>query len=204
MLRRHPAGRRAGREQAARLTGELAARRPASTPWRASRSASARRWAAHFPVNSHRLSLPDHRRQAVHCRPADLRRPSARGHVERRHRPSQRGVSTTLLGRPARTPEPAIRDGQDTPGGEPGRLNDRSVLGALALCFAAIAALSWKKWGVPEIDAGAELTTADMISTAPSPIRTSPTTTAPSASTPWPLPSRSWDQLHRGIRLRAG
>ncbi len=37
------------------------------------------------------------------------------------------------------------------------------MLGALALCFAAIAALSWKKWGVPEIDAGAELTTADMI-----------------------------------------
>jgi 4-amino-4-deoxy-L-arabinose transferase-like glycosyltransferase len=34
---------------------------------------------------------------------------------------------------------------------------------ALALCFALLAALTWRKWGVPEIDAGAELTTADLI-----------------------------------------
>jgi hypothetical protein len=37
------------------------------------------------------------------------------------------------------------------------------VLAALALCFAALTALTWRKWGVPEIDAGAELTTADLL-----------------------------------------
>ena len=31
---------------------------------------------------------------------------------------------------------------------------DRTVIVALAVCFAAIAALTWRKWGVPEIDAG--------------------------------------------------
>ncbi len=40
---------------------------------------------------------------------------------------------------------------------------DRSVLGVLGLCFVALTALTWRKWGVPEIDAGAELTTADLI-----------------------------------------
>jgi hypothetical protein len=40
---------------------------------------------------------------------------------------------------------------------------DRPVLAALALCFAALTALTWRKWGVPEIDAGAELSTADLI-----------------------------------------
>jgi Dolichyl-phosphate-mannose-protein mannosyltransferase len=40
---------------------------------------------------------------------------------------------------------------------------DRTVILALAVCFAAIAALTWRKWGVPEIDAGAELTTADLV-----------------------------------------
>lgn len=40
---------------------------------------------------------------------------------------------------------------------------DRLVLAVLALCFAAMTALTWRKWGVPEIDAGAELTTADLI-----------------------------------------
>jgi 4-amino-4-deoxy-L-arabinose transferase-like glycosyltransferase len=37
------------------------------------------------------------------------------------------------------------------------------VIAALGLCFAALTALTWRKWGVPEIDAGAELTTADLI-----------------------------------------
>jgi hypothetical protein len=37
------------------------------------------------------------------------------------------------------------------------------VLVLLALCFAALTALTWRKWGVPEIDAGAELTTADLV-----------------------------------------
>lgn len=37
------------------------------------------------------------------------------------------------------------------------------MLAVLALCFAALTALTWRKWGVPEIDAGAELTTADLV-----------------------------------------
>jgi len=40
---------------------------------------------------------------------------------------------------------------------------DRAVIGMLALCFAALTALTWRKWGVPELDAGAELTTADLV-----------------------------------------
>lgn len=40
---------------------------------------------------------------------------------------------------------------------------DRTVILVLAACFALIAAVTWRKWGVPEIDAGAELTTADLI-----------------------------------------
>ena len=42
-------------------------------------------------------------------------------------------------------------------------IGDRTVLGALALAFAVIVALTWRKWGMPEGDAGAELTTADLI-----------------------------------------
>ncbi len=37
------------------------------------------------------------------------------------------------------------------------------MVAALGLCFAALTALTWRKWGVPEIDAGAELTTADLV-----------------------------------------
>jgi hypothetical protein len=33
----------------------------------------------------------------------------------------------------------------------------------LLVCFAALTALTWRRWGMPEIDAGAELTTADLI-----------------------------------------
>jgi hypothetical protein len=40
---------------------------------------------------------------------------------------------------------------------------ERPVVAALALCFAALTALTWRKWGVPEIDAGAELSTADLV-----------------------------------------
>ncbi len=40
---------------------------------------------------------------------------------------------------------------------------ERPVVTALALCFAALTALTWRKWGVPEIDAGAELSTADLV-----------------------------------------
>jgi hypothetical protein len=42
-------------------------------------------------------------------------------------------------------------------------VSDRQALAALAICFAALTALTWRKWGVPEIDAGAELTTADLV-----------------------------------------
>jgi 4-amino-4-deoxy-L-arabinose transferase-like glycosyltransferase len=42
-------------------------------------------------------------------------------------------------------------------------LGDPVVVGALALVFAALVTLTWRKWGMPEGDAGAELTTADLI-----------------------------------------
>ena len=42
-------------------------------------------------------------------------------------------------------------------------MSDRHVLAALAVCFAALTALTWRRWGVPEIDAGAELSTADLV-----------------------------------------
>ncbi|HMI69823.1 MAG TPA: hypothetical protein VK510_07490 [Solirubrobacteraceae bacterium] len=40
---------------------------------------------------------------------------------------------------------------------------DTRALAALGLLFAVLTALTWRKWGVPEIDAGHELTTADRI-----------------------------------------
>jgi hypothetical protein len=42
-------------------------------------------------------------------------------------------------------------------------LGDKPVLAALLLLLAAMVALTWRKWGAPEIDAGAELTTADRV-----------------------------------------
>ncbi len=42
-------------------------------------------------------------------------------------------------------------------------LRDAPTITALAVCFAALTALTWRRWGVPEIDAGAELTTADLV-----------------------------------------
>ena len=72
-------------------------------------------------------------------------------------------MSTTLLGAPAQTPGAATTTEEHPSAGRLSGLGDRSVLALLALCFAIIAAVSWKKWGVPEIDAGAELTTADLI-----------------------------------------
>jgi hypothetical protein len=45
----------------------------------------------------------------------------------------------------------------------PRTLGDRPVVAALAVLFALMAAATWRKWGVPEIDAGAELTTADRV-----------------------------------------
>ena len=40
---------------------------------------------------------------------------------------------------------------------------ERVVVGSLVLLFAAVVALTWRKWGVPEVDAGAELSTADLV-----------------------------------------
>jgi len=42
-------------------------------------------------------------------------------------------------------------------------LGDKPVLAILALLLGAMVALTWRKWGAPEIDAGAELTTADRV-----------------------------------------
>ena len=41
---------------------------------------------------------------------------------------------------------------------------DTRALAALGLLFAALTALTWRKWGVPAIDAGYELTVADRVS----------------------------------------
>jgi 4-amino-4-deoxy-L-arabinose transferase-like glycosyltransferase len=43
------------------------------------------------------------------------------------------------------------------------RSGDAPVVVALIACFAVLTALTWRRWGVPEIDAGAELTTADLV-----------------------------------------
>lgn len=40
---------------------------------------------------------------------------------------------------------------------------DHAVIAVLVLCFAVLAALTWRKWGTPEIDAGVDMTTADLI-----------------------------------------
>jgi 4-amino-4-deoxy-L-arabinose transferase-like glycosyltransferase len=74
-------------------------------------------------------------------------------------------VSATLI--PPRTAPPRtyVPPESATAAPAPGRggPRDRTVIAALALCFAVLTALTWRKWGVPEIDAGAELTTADLI-----------------------------------------
>lgn len=41
---------------------------------------------------------------------------------------------------------------------------DALALAGLALLFIALTALTWRRWGVPAIDAGADLTTADIVS----------------------------------------
>ena len=78
-------------------------------------------------------------------------------------------MSSTLLGLSA--PRAAGGDGDDgatrqqaTPSGPShSHLRDGPAIAALAVCFAALTALTWRRWGVPEIDAGAELTTADLV-----------------------------------------
>jgi hypothetical protein len=70
-------------------------------------------------------------------------------------------VSTTLLA-PA-PPAPVQRPTLDAPARSRRELRDLQAIALLAGCFALLAALTWRKWGVPEIDAGAELTTADLV-----------------------------------------
>lgn len=73
-------------------------------------------------------------------------------------------MSTALA--PERTGTDAGRE-QTTPAPAPRRIvlarADRLAIGLLAACFIVLTALTWRRWGVPELDAGAELTTADLV-----------------------------------------
>ncbi len=73
-------------------------------------------------------------------------------------------MSATLQRPGATTLEPAS---EHTPGSSSSRSpwapGDRAVIAALTLLFAVVVALTWRRWGQPEIDSGAELTTADLI-----------------------------------------
>ena len=72
-------------------------------------------------------------------------------------------MSTTTLPSPARD-APAYESARAQPAHRGRRqLRDSTAIAVLAACFALIAALTWRKWGVPELDSGAELTTADLI-----------------------------------------
>ena len=67
------------------------------------------------------------------------------------------GMTATLV-----RPEPGLAAA--APAGRARRsFGDGAALLALAVLFALVTALTWRKWGVPEIDAGAELTTADAV-----------------------------------------
>ena len=44
-----------------------------------------------------------------------------------------------------------------------GPVGDATILAVLAVLFAVVVMLTWRRWGQPEIDSGAELTTADLI-----------------------------------------
>jgi hypothetical protein len=72
-------------------------------------------------------------------------------------------VSTTLQRPAGVTPSGERLSTSPLGSGLAHRLGDRSVLAVLAACFVAFVAVTWRKWGMPEIDAGAELTTADLI-----------------------------------------
>ncbi len=50
-------------------------------------------------------------------------------------------------------------------GDAPGRLRspDARVIAALAVAFAALTVLTWRRWGNPELDPGADLTAADLV-----------------------------------------
>jgi hypothetical protein len=68
-------------------------------------------------------------------------------------------MNATLAG-----PASAPATGTSKPSAAPReRIGDGPVLATLAGLFILIAALTWRKWGAPEIDAGAEMTTADLV-----------------------------------------
>jgi hypothetical protein len=68
-------------------------------------------------------------------------------------------MNATLAG-----PASAPAAGTSKPSAAPReRIGDGPVLATLAGLFILIAALTWRKWGAPEIDAGAEMTTADLV-----------------------------------------
>jgi hypothetical protein len=70
-------------------------------------------------------------------------------------------VSATLI-----PPDAAVASPLIVPRGRTDGLagvRDRTVVSILLLLFTLIVALTWRKWGMPEGDAGAELTTADLI-----------------------------------------
>jgi hypothetical protein len=64
---------------------------------------------------------------------------------------------------PAASPGAATASGGEAQTARSTGLGDRPVLLFLLACFAVLTAITWRKWGAPEIDAGAELTTADLI-----------------------------------------
>jgi hypothetical protein len=77
-------------------------------------------------------------------------------------------VNVSLLRSPASAPAAPTATPQRAVPATPKRahaaeLGDRPILLALLACFAALTALTWRKWGMPEIDAGAELSTADLV-----------------------------------------
>jgi hypothetical protein len=71
-------------------------------------------------------------------------------------------VSSTLLGPPAGSSAPESVTAR-APERRAAGVHDAPAIAGLIVCFAALTALTWRRWGVPEIDAGAELTTADLI-----------------------------------------
>jgi len=72
-------------------------------------------------------------------------------------------VSTTTLLPPAGDARASGTPREQPASGERRQLRDGAAIAALAVCFALLTVLTWRKWGVPEIDAGAELTTADLV-----------------------------------------
>ncbi len=57
-------------------------------------------------------------------------------------------------------PTPALRVARAA---RPTLTTERLVILGLVALFVAMVALTWRKWGVPEVDAGAELATADLV-----------------------------------------